>query len=140
MKKILLTLALLASISVAALAQCDKTAVLTSSKTDHIDAGGALIRTVTEAVVVEISKTEVNVSVDGDPKIKAVIKSNTCNWTVPFKEGKTVIHGVAQHDGNDMPVTLTIEGKDGKITFIFQMDERTDDRVRLVPDKFAAKV
>lgn len=108
-------------------------------KTDHIDAAGALIRTVSEAVIIEISTTEINVSVDGDPKMKVIIKSNTCNWTVPFKTGKTVIHGAAQRDGNSMPVTLTIEGKDGKITPIFQMDEHTDDKVRLSVDKFAAK-
>ncbi|MDP9080273.1 MAG: hypothetical protein M3O71_22840 [Bacteroidota bacterium] len=140
MKKIILTLVLLASISVAALAQCDKTAVLTSSKTGHIDAGGALIKTVTEAVVIEISQTEVNVSVDGDPKIKATINSKTCDWKVPFKEGKTVIHAIGEHDGNNMPVTVTIEGKAGKVTLLFQRDEHPEDRVTLDIDKFTEKV
>jgi len=139
MKKILLTLTLLAGLSVACFAQCDKTVVLTSSKTDHIDAAGALLRSEDEAVAIEINKTEVNVLVNGDPKIKAIIKSNTCNWKVPFKDGKTAIHGVAQRDGKDMPVTLTIEGKDGKVTLLFQMDEALDDRVRITPDKFAEK-
>jgi hypothetical protein len=139
MKKILLTITLLAALSVACFAQCDKTVVLTSSKTDHIDAAGALLRSEDEAVVIEINKTEVNVAVNGDHKITAVIKSNTCNWKVPFKDGKTVIHGVMQRDGQDKPVTLTLEGKDGKVTLLFQMDEALDDRVRITPDKFAEK-
>jgi len=139
MKKILLTITLLAGLSVACFAQCDKTVVLNSSKTDHINPAGAVIRTETEAVVIEISKTEVNVTVDGDPKIKAVIKSNACNWKVPFKEGTTVIHGVAQRDGQDHAVTLTLEGKDGKVTLVFQMDEAPDDRVKVGIDKFVEK-
>jgi hypothetical protein len=139
MKRIFLAIALMASLSVAAFAQCDKTVVLNSSKTDHIDPAGALIRTEVEAVIIEISKTEVNIAVNSDPKIKAIIKSNTCSWKVPFKEGKTVIHGVAQHDGQDMPVTLTLEGKDGKVTLVFQMDERPEDRVRAGIDKFVEK-
>jgi hypothetical protein len=139
MKKIFLTITLLATLSVACFAQCDKTIVLNSSKTDHIDATGALLRTEDEAVVIEISKTEVNVAVNGDHKIKAVIKSNTCDWKIPFKDGKTVIHGVAQRDGQDKPVTLTLEGKDGKVTLLFQMDEALDDRVRVTIDKFVEK-
>ncbi|MDB4923178.1 hypothetical protein [Mucilaginibacter sp.] len=139
MKKIVLTLTLLAALSVACFAQCDKPVVLNSSKTDHIDPAGALIRTEDEAVVIEISKTEVNVAVNGEHKITALIKSNACNWSMPFKEGKTVIHGVAQRDGQDKPVTLTLEGKDGKVTLVFQMDETPDDRVRVAIDKFAEK-
>ena len=139
MKKLVLTLTLLAALSVAAFAQCDKPVVLNSSKTDHIDPAGALIRTKDEAVVIEISKTEINVTVDGEPKMKAAIKSNTCNWNVPFKEGKTVIHGVNQRDGQDTPVTLTIEGKDGKVILLFQKDEAPDDRIRLAIDKFIEK-
>lgn len=139
MKKIVLTLTLLAALSIAAFAQCDKPLVLNSSKTDHINPSGDLIRTEDEAVVIEISKTDVNVAVNGEHKITAVIKSNTCNWKVPFKEGKTVIHGVAQRDGQDKPVTLTLEGKDGKVTLLFQMDEAPEDRVRVGIDKFVEK-
>jgi hypothetical protein len=42
MKKIFLTITLLAGLSVACLAQCDKTVVLNSSKTDHINPSGAV--------------------------------------------------------------------------------------------------
>jgi hypothetical protein len=58
---------------------------------------------------------------------------------VPFQEGSTVIHGVAQRDGKDMPVTLTLEGKNGKVTLIFQMDEMPEDRVKVGIDKFVEK-
>jgi hypothetical protein len=139
MKKILLTIALIVALGTATFAQCDKTIVLTSSKTGHINPAGEIIRTEAEAVVIEISKTEVNIAVNGDPKIKAIINSNTCDWKVPFKDGKTVIHGIGEHDGNKVPVTVTIEGKAGKITLVFQRDEHTEDRVKLDVDKFAEK-
>lgn len=140
MKKITLILSLLLAISTASFAQCDKTIVLSSSKTDHMDAAGAIIRTEDETAQVEIDKSAVNVSINGDHKITANIKSNTCNWTVPFKEGKSVIKAVADRNGEDQNFTITIEGKDGKVTLLFERDDHPDDRIKVAADKFAEKI
>jgi len=139
MKKIILTLSLLIGISAVTFAQCDKTVVLTSSKTNHMDESGTITRTDDETAQIEIDKSAVNISVNGDHKVTANIKSNTCNWTVPFKEGKTVIKAVADHNGEDKSITITIEGKDGKVTLLFEMEDEPGDRIKVGADKFAEK-
>ncbi|ASU35493.1 hypothetical protein [Mucilaginibacter xinganensis] len=139
MKKIILTLGLLVAIGTATFAQCDKSVVLNSSKTDHLDADGKLTRSEDESAMIEISKTTVDVSINGEHKIAGIIKSTTCDWKVPFKEGKTVIKASTDRDGQEKTFTMTIEGKDGKVTLYFEMEGEPNDKVRVGIDKFVAK-
>jgi hypothetical protein len=139
MKKIILTLSLLIGLSAVTFAQCDKTVVLNSSKTNHIDESGSILRTEDETAEIEIDKSAVNIAVNGEHKITANIKSNTCNWTVPFKEGKSVIKGVADFNGQDQNLTITIEGKDGKVTLLFELENQPGDRIKVSIDKFVEK-
>jgi hypothetical protein len=140
MKKIILTLSLLIGLSVVSFAQCDKKVVLNSSKTDHLDAAGAITRTNDETAQIEISKTAIDISVNDDHKMNGTITDNTCNWTVPFIEGKSVIHAkMSNENGEEKKVTITIEGKDGKVTLLFEMEGDPGDRVRVGIDKFVEK-
>jgi hypothetical protein len=140
MKKIILTLSLLIGLTAVTFAQCDKTVELTSSKTNHMDEKGTITRSDDETAVIDISKSNVDISVNGEHKITAPIKSNICNWTVPFKEGKTVIKATADHDGQDENITITIEGKDGKVTLLFEMESQPGDKIKVGIDKFTEKV
>lgn len=140
MKKIILTLTLVAALSVACLAQCDKAVVLTSSKTDHLDATGAITRSDDETAMIEISKSAVDISVNGEHKMTGAIKDKSCDWKVPFKEGKTVIHATMTNNGGDeKKVTINIEGKDGKVTLLFDIDDMPNERLRVGIDKFVEK-
>jgi len=140
MKKIILTLSLLIGLTAVTFAQCEKTVELSSSKTNHLDEKGTITRSDDETAVIDISKTAVDISVNGEHKITAPIKSNTCNWTVPFKEGKTIIKATADHDGQDENITITIEGKDGKVTLLFEMESQPGDKIKVGIDKFIEKV
>ncbi|MGZ3873412.1 MAG: hypothetical protein ACXVJD_10860, partial [Mucilaginibacter sp.] len=129
-----------AALSVACLAQCDKSVVLTSSKTDHLDAAGAITRSDDETAPIEISKSAVDISVNGDHKMTGAITDKTCEWKVPFKEGKTVIHAtMTNNGGEEKKVTINIEGKDGKVTLLFDIDDMPNERVRVGIDKFVEK-
>lgn len=139
MKRIILTLTLLAGLSVAGFAQCGKTLVLTSSKTEHLDASGVVTRTVDETALIEINKTAISLTVNGDPKGSCIITDNTCDWKVPFKEGRSVIHATLDQNGEEKKVTLTIEGKDGKITVLFDTEGEPNERVKVGIDKFTEK-
>lgn len=140
MKKTILLLSLLLTIAAASFAQCGKTVVLTSSKTNHLDESDAITRTDDETAVIDISKTAVDVSINGEHKITAAIKSNTCNWTTPFKDGKTVIKASADRNGQDQNFTITIEGKDGKVTLLFEREDKPGDKIKVAIDKFIEKV
>ena len=139
-KKTFLTITLLAGICAASVAQCNKKVVLTSSKTDHLNAAGTVTRTVDESAIVEISKTRVDITVNNGHEWGGTINADTCNWKVPFKEGKTVIKALLTNDnGQDKNVTITIEGKDGKVTLLFEMEGMPDNRIRVPSDKFEEK-
>ncbi|MDP9046578.1 MAG: hypothetical protein M3N14_00470 [Bacteroidota bacterium] len=140
MKTITLAFSLLVAGCTMSFAQCEKNLVLTSSKTEHMNADGVVQRTDDETAKIELSKTAVNVSVNDEHKITGTIKSEICNWKVPFKEGKTVIKAAVSNDqGEERNVTITIEGKEGKVTLLFEMDGMSDDRIRVGIDKFAEK-
>jgi hypothetical protein len=137
MKTITLILSLLIAGSTISFAQCDKKVMLTTSKTDHLDANGVVTRTVDEKAVVEIGKSDLTINVNDEHKMTGAIKSNSCNWKIPFKEGKTIIKATLSNDqGEDKNVTITIEGKDGKVTLLFEMEGEADDRIRVGIDKF----
>ncbi|MCR8559667.1 VCBS domain-containing protein [Mucilaginibacter sp. BJC16-A38] len=140
MKKIILTLSILIGLSAATFAQCDKSVVLSSSKTEHLDEAGAITRTVDENATIELSKTMLDITVNDRKIFSGNVKDNTCNWTTPFKVGKSVVHAtVTNDDGAEKQVTITIEGKDGKVTLFFEMEGEPGDKVRVYIDKFTEK-
>lgn len=124
-------------------AQCDKKVSLTSSKTQHLDASGALKHADDEKTTVEFNKSDITVSITGDngeQKMTGTVKSNDCNWKVPFKDGKTTLNITLNRDaGDSRDFTVTIEGKDGKITLWAESKEEPDDKIKLDIDKFEEK-
>jgi hypothetical protein len=137
---IVLTLLLLLLSGTASFAQCDKDLILTSSKTEYLDAQGALQRTQEEHSTIEISKTEVTITPGNDPRMKGTIKSHTCNWKVPFKEGKSVIQATFNDEQKGtMNATITIEGKDGGVILLLEAVEMPDRKIRVPIDKFEEK-
>ena len=139
MKKLILAFSLLLTDSIIANAQCGKKSVFTSSKTEYLDASGTVERSVDEKTVVEITKTDITIT-PGDHTMTGPIKSDTCNWKIPYKEGKSVIKaGVSDGQGEAKNVTITIEGKDGKITILAQVEDMPGKTIRITADKFEAR-
>lgn len=142
MKKYFLITALLSG-SIAGFAQCDKTSVLTSSKTEYLDAAMTLQNTQEEKSTVEISKTTVLITPgDEDHKMTINITSQDCNWKTAYKEGKSVIKGtMAEPDGSATHnVTITIEGKEGKLTLLAELEDMPDRKIRVPVDTFTEKI
>lgn len=141
MKPIIFTLFLLAAFSAMSFAQCDKKISLASSKTQQLDGSGKLKDTRDEGTTIEINKSDIIVTTDnGNHKMTGIIKSNICNWKIPFKEGKTVISTTLNgEDGDSKDFTLTIEGKDGKIILLAESPAMPDRKIRLDIEKFEEK-
>jgi hypothetical protein len=143
MKTILTTVLLLAAGTTISMAQCDKKVSLSSSHTQHLDSKGALKNTEDENTAIEFNQSEISVAISGgnsDHTMTGKVKSDTCNWKVPFKEGKTRLHIALSNDsGESRDFTVTIEGKDGKVTFMAESAEEPDDKIRLEIDKFEEK-
>ena len=142
MKSTIIALLLLLADSTVCLAQCDKKLSLVTSKTEHLDANSNLERAVDEQTVIEIIDKNISVNIeDGKQILKVTIKSNTCDWKTPFKEGKSVVSITLSEEGGngEKDYTLTIEGKDGKVTLIAESAQDPDKKLRFVLDKFEEK-
>jgi hypothetical protein len=132
----LIFLMLMAACSIS-FAQCGKKVTITTANTEHLNTDGTVARTVDEKAIVDINKTDLAINVNDEHKMTGKIKSDVCNWTVPFKEGKWVIKAtITDEQGTDREVTITIEGKDGKVTLLFETDGMPDDRLRVTVVKF----
>lgn len=122
-------------------AQCDKKFVLSSSKTEYLDEKWVVQRSVDEKSTIEISKSELIIIPGSEEnKMSGTIKSSDCNWKVPFKEGKTIIKAtLVEQSGDTKNVTITIEGKEGKLTLLAEVDDMPERKVRVAIDKFEEK-
>jgi len=142
MKSIILALILLVAGSTVSLAQCDKNVSIYSSKSQQLDGSGAVQQTVDETTDLQFNKTDITVITDnGNHKMTGKIKSLTCNWKVPFKDGKTVISTTLNDDngGDGKDFTITIEGKDGKVTLVAESPQMPDRKIKLDLEKFEEK-
>ncbi|MEZ2335842.1 hypothetical protein AB6735_09400 [Mucilaginibacter sp. RCC_168] len=142
MKSTIIALLLLLAGSAACLAQCDKKLSLATSKTEHLDGSNNLDRAVDEQTVIEIIDKNISVNIEnGKQTLKGTIKSNTCDWKTPFKEGKSVINTTISDEdgGGEKDYVLTIEGKGGKVTLLAESVQDPDRKLRFVLDKFEEK-
>ena len=142
MNKIFLAALLLLGSTSAALAQCDKRVFLSSSKTEYLDASGNVERTDDEKSTVEINKDTIIIAPGHEPQaMTGTIVSKTCNWSVPFKEGKSVmkVQLANAESGETRNLTITIEGKGGKVTLVAVMDEMPERQIRVPMDSFVEK-
>ena len=140
MNKIVILILSAISMHAGAFAQCDKNAVINSSKTEYMDSTGVIERTVNENSTVEIKGKEIIITpANEDNTMRGAIQTMVCEWKVPFKEGKTVITSDLTRNGASeaRAVTITIEGKDGKLTLIARSPQFPNRVIRLNIDHFA---
>ena len=130
----------MAAIGTSSYAQCDKRVVITSSKTEYLDANGEVQRSVDETTTIEYDKKEIIITPGNDQTMQGTIKSDSCVWKTPFKEGITILKAsITDPQGQTMNLTITIEGKEGKISFLVEIDERPEPKIRILVEKFEDK-
>ena len=139
MKKIILSLCISTLfIATGAMAQCDQASVMKSSKTEYLDKDGNVTRSVDEDTKIDINKKTIVVAPSGDHVMTGTITSSTCDWKTPFKDGKLLIKASFDENGEIQIWNLTIEGKDGKISFLAELEGDPNKRLRISVDSFEA--
>jgi len=133
MKKTVLILLLAVVAGASSFAQCDKKSVLTSGVTEYLTSTGEVRKTVEEPTTIEFDSKTITIA-PGDHVMDGTVTSITCDWKTPYKEGKTVIKATIAAGDRNMNITITIEGKDGKVVLLFE--ETADLRIRITADKF----
>lgn len=131
---------ILISAGLAGYGQCDKKVLLTSSQTEHLKADSSIDRTQDEHTVIEFDKSAITITPGNENTMTGKIDSIACNWSVPYKAGRTRIKfALTSPDGDTKNITITIEGKNGKITVLAEVDGEPNHKIRLVADKFEEK-
>ena len=121
-------------------AQCNQKVIIVSSKTNHLNNNKDVQSSVDETTTIEYDQKEISVSPGNDQAMHGTIKSVSCEWKTPFKNGKTVLKAALEgQQGQTMNLTITIEGNEGKINFLAEMDENSDEKISIVVDKFEEK-
>jgi len=139
MKKQILILAITLTAGVSSFAQCDKKNVLTASSTEYLNSNNEVQKTVPEVTTVEYDSKSITI-MPGEQTMDGTISSVTCDWKTPYKEGKTVLKGTINNPrGEPMTCTVTIEGKDGKTSLLFEAVESPDMKIKITLDKFEEK-
>ena len=136
-----LVAAVLLTTATAGYGQCEKRTVFSAAKTEHLAADSSVKGTDDGTVTIEFDKTTFNVDPpDGGP-LTGKVESFACNWTIPYKVGKTQLKvTLTNQQGEVQHFTVTIEGKAGTVTLYAVMDDKPDERIRLVAEKFAEKM
>jgi hypothetical protein len=118
--------------------QCDKDVMLTSSKTEYLDGSGTVQRTENEQSTIEINKSQVIITPgNSNHKMTGKVESAACNWSTAYQEGKTVIKAVFDDpSGESRHATLTTEGKAGMVTFLMEIAEMPDKKIRVSVNSF----
>jgi len=138
MKNLLLFALLLTGLS--GFAQCNLNLSLTSSLTEYLDSTNVVQRSVDEKSNIEISKTQVLISPEGKDTMTGKITSATCNWTTPYKTGKSIIKADFEDpNGSVFHATITLEGKDDKVMLTMVADEMVNRKIRVTIDSFKEK-
>ena len=120
-------------------AQCDKNLVLTSSKTEFLDSAGVIKNVVDEKTIIEIAKASITISPASDHTMIGKILSGKCEWKTAFQEGKSEFKTIFEDQGEPKKITITLEGKNGKVSFLVVFDDTPDKRIRVWTDSFEEK-
>lgn len=124
-------------------AQCDKKVLWTSVKEEFTNGKDEIQKTEEDKVTVEVGKDDILFTHNDDPNdvMHGTIKEITCNWTEPYKNGKTIIKTELTEGQNDVhDGIITIEGKDGRIIITIEMTDHPDMKIKAYVDKYEEKV
>jgi hypothetical protein len=117
--------------------QCDKKIILGATGVEVLnDQNEVKIRDTERVTTIKYDSKLIEVITEYDTKY-GTIDSIYCNWKIPFKEGNTYIRGKLNFENGDQwVIKLTIEGKDGKLSLLADMEHPDANTMRFVLNKF----
>lgn len=127
---------------IAGYSQCEKKTVLSASKTEHLGADSSVQRSDDGFITIEYDRTTFNVNPPNEGPLTGKVDSFTCSWSTPYKIGKTRLKvSLTGSQGETQHVTVTIEGKEGKVILLATVDGHPEEEIiRLTADKFGEKM
>ncbi|HET9824545.1 MAG TPA: hypothetical protein VFP87_04390 [Chitinophagaceae bacterium] len=140
MKKSLVFALILATSAIAANGQCQKKVTWTSEKTEFLDASGKVEDVKSLPTKIETTPGHITVTMNDDV-IEGDIKEVTCAWKEAYKNGATSFKSLmAKSNGETRNATVTIEGKDGKIDILVEVENAEGKKMRLLVDNYKEEI
>ena len=136
MKKQILLLLLASVTGACSFGQCDKKILLSASSFENLNGSNEVQGKDDRAITIVYDSKLISFT-PGDITLEGTVNSITCDWKIPFKEGKTVIKAtITRTDGSTVNTTMTIEGKGGKNSLIAEFEESINQKMRITLEKF----
>ncbi len=136
MKKMIFSLLLCSATGIASYAQCNGKVTFNASKTDYLDAKGTVQQSKTENTLVNFDNQDVTILCNGE-QITGSVVTSSCDWKKKFVEGKTILKAnINGKNGDSKNATLTMEGKDGIVSLLVEVDDMPSRKYLLPVDDF----
>jgi len=142
MKKIILLVLVFVTVNKWSNAQCNKKILWTSTKEEFLDANGQVTHTDEDSVTLEVSDSGITINHNNIPQdeLKGTIKEINCNWSEPFKTGKTTFKSdLTEVSGDEHNGNFTIEGKDGQISVLIELTDKGGMKIKLYVNRYEEK-
>jgi len=142
MKKIILLVLVFVTVNKWSNAQCNKKILWTSTKEEFLDANGHVTHTDEDSVTLEVSDSGITINHNNIPQdeLKGTIKEINCNWSEPFKTGKTTFKSdLTEVSGDEHNGNFTIEGKDGQISVLMELTDKGGMKIKLYVNRYEEK-
>lgn len=117
--------------------QCDKKIVLAATGVEVLDDNDHVkMKDTARVTTINYDSKLIEVITEYNTRY-GTVDSIYCNWKIPFKEGKTYIRGkLSFENGDQWVIKLTINGKDGKLTLLADMEHPDANKMLFVLNKF----
>lgn len=135
MKKIIFSLLFISATGITTYAQCNQRVTFIASNTDYQDGKG----TVAENTSVVFDNQDVSIMTNGnvDDQLVGTVLSSSCDWKKSYREGKTIVKAnVSNKKWGSKNATLTMEGKDGNVSLLVEVDNMPARKFQLSSDVF----
>lgn len=140
MKKLMVALALILFVGRVGNAQCNKTIKWSTEKQELLDASGTVVDVRHDHAVVEISEKTIRIHAEGkNDQMSGTIEETTCEWTRPYKIGKTTYKVIlSDPDGDRIETLVVVEGKDDQVCIYLHpsASDPTQRKVRIIVSKY----
>ncbi|MET0244347.1 MAG: hypothetical protein ABW174_12800 [Flavitalea sp.] len=126
MKKYILGLAITLVAGVSALAQCDSTISLKTSRQERLNDKDEVVKAQDDVATIEITKEKIVITKDdGNNIMDATITKKSCDWKSFLKDGKATYEiRITPPEGEVKEAKAWIEATAGKKTFYILMNDR----------------
>lgn len=137
MKQKILFLSVTLAMGTCCYSQCDKKNILSATGAEILNEQNEVkIKDTLRVTTIKYDSKTIEI-ISEHNTLYGTIDSIYCNWKLPFKEGNTFIRGTLNYENGEQWVTkLTINGKDGKLTLLVDIEHPEANKMRFVLDKF----